>query len=320
LQAVTNNVSFTNQNGGRVDLGDEIYINNATGKTGIGISNPTERLHVNGNTLINGTTQINGATIIYNNLSAYKTTVGQLQVAGGITTAGYSATLAAGPKAEAVGFGSVAIGYDLFVNSDNSIAIGSNGQLGDDGCIALLDGQQGPGAHLSGNSTRDRMYMRFDNGYRLWTEKDFSTGVLMNNGANSWSSVSDSTKKENFIYADGNAFLKKIAAMRLGSWNYKTQNKKIFRHYGAMAQEFDSNFGKDAIGKIGNDTTIATADMDGVMMIALQALIKENEVLKNSCEKQSAEINKLKENEKTLLQRVEKIEAMLFKNGTITAN
>jgi len=107
--------------------------------------------------------------------------------------------------------------------------------------------------------------------------------------------------------------------MRLGSWNYKIQDKQK-RHYGPMAQEFHANFGNDGMGKIGNDTTIATADIDGVMMIAIQALIKEKEALKNSYEKQVMEINRLKENEKNMMQRFEKIEAILSKNSTITSN
>ncbi len=41
-----------------------------------------------------------------------------------------------------------------------------------------------------------------------------------------------------------------------------------------MAQEMFHYFGKDDYGTVGNDTTLATADMDGIMMIALQALEK----------------------------------------------
>jgi len=316
-------VSLSNSSGGAVIIGGEIFINDATSKTGIGTSNPTERLHVNGNTriggsaLISGATQINGATTIFNNLFAYKTTLSKLQIGGGVLTDGYDGMIAAGYDTEVPGFGSTGIGNKLNVTGDFSNAIGGNVNLQCDGCMALTDGQTGSDSRLNVlfNSPRDVMYMRFNGGYKLLTSRDFrdASGVQMGNGANGWSSISDSTKKENFIYANGNAFLKKIAAMRLGSWNYKSQNKETFRHYGPMAQEFYSNFGNDGIGKIGNDTTIATTDIDGVMMIALQALIKENEALKSSCEKQATEISKLKENEENLLKRLEKIEAILSK-------
>jgi predicted nucleic acid-binding Zn-ribbon protein len=41
-----------------------------------------------------------------------------------------------------------------------------------------------------------------------------------------------------------------------------------------MAQDFFSAFGRDDIGAIGTDTTITSTDMDGILMIAAQALEK----------------------------------------------
>ncbi len=50
----TGNVSLTAVNANaQVQLGGEVFINNTTNRTGIGTSNPTERLHVNGNAVIN---------------------------------------------------------------------------------------------------------------------------------------------------------------------------------------------------------------------------------------------------------------------------
>lgn len=95
---------------------------------------------------------------------------------------------------------------------------------------------------------------------------------MAHNRANSWSSVSDSTKKENFIASDGEAVLKSVSKMRIGTWNYKGDNTSKNRHWGVMAQDFHHHFGKDAYGTIGNDTTIATADFDGVSFAAIKAL------------------------------------------------
>ena len=39
-----------------------------------------------------------------------------------------------------------------------------------------------------------------------------------------------------------------------------------------MAQDFFAAFGHDGIGTIGTDTTITSTDMDGILMIAAQAL------------------------------------------------
>jgi hypothetical protein len=61
--------------------------------------------------------------------------------------------------------------------------------------------------------------------------------------------------------------------MRIGSWHVKG-TPMTDRHYGPMAQEWFSAFGNDGIGTIGNDTTLASADVDGVLCIAVQALEK----------------------------------------------
>jgi hypothetical protein len=49
-----------------------------------------------------------------------------------------------------------------------------------------------------------------------------------------------------------------------------------------MAQEIFHYFGTDKYGTIGNDTTIASADMDGIMMICLQALEKRTKELNDA--------------------------------------
>jgi len=64
--------------------------------------------------------------------------------------------------------------------------------------------------------------------------------------------------------------------MKLGSWNYISQNPLKQRHYGPMAQDFYAAFGKDKYGTIGNDTTINSADFAGVSFIAIQALEKRS--------------------------------------------
>lgn len=100
--------------------------------------------------------------------------------------------------------------------------------------------------------------------------------------------------KENFAFADGNEFTNKILNLRLGSWNYKGGSAKN-RHYGAMAQEVFANFGKDKLGVIGNDTTINSGDMDGIMLIAIQELIKQNQKQQQTIEELKAEVELLKQ-------------------------
>jgi len=47
-----------------------------------------------------------------------------------------------------------------------------------------------------------------------------------------------------------------------------------------MAQDFFAAFGNDGVGTIGTPTTINSSDMAGVLMIAVQALEKQNREMK----------------------------------------
>ena len=116
--------------------------------------------------------------------------------------------------------------------------------------------------------------------------------------------TSDSTKKENFLNVNGEKILDMYKNFRLTSWNFKGDNPKTDRHYGIMAQDFFSAFGHDAMGTIGNDTTINVMDEAGINMIAIQALLKKvtkqqteisnqkNEIAE--LQKEVTELNKMK--------------------------
>src|SRR5262249_27118753 len=89
--------------------------------------------------------------------------------------------------------------------------------------------------------------------------------------------------KETFRSVDGEDVLSKISQLTLTSWNYIGHDPQQFRHYGPVAQEFFAAFGHDAVGTIGTPTTINSGDLEGILMIAVQALEKrttENAELK----------------------------------------
>ena len=94
----------------------------------------------------------------------------------------------------------------------------------------------------------------------------------------------DENRKENFEPLNGDDILQKIKSIKFSSWNYKTQNPKVQRHYGIMAQDFFHAFGRDKYGTIGNDTTVNPIDMIGINMTAIQALEKRTAVLKQENE------------------------------------
>ncbi|GAB3831851.1 hypothetical protein GCM10028821_22410 [Hymenobacter jeollabukensis] len=141
---------------------------------------------------------------------------------------------------------------------------------------------------------------RFAGGYRLFTTAATTTsqgtavGVRLDAGSNAWSIISDSTKKERVVLADGNLFLDRINGLRLGSWNYRGQSPDTMRHYGPMAQDFFAAFGHDAVGRSGNPTSINQADFDGVNLIAIQALYRRVLLLEADHARQRQQLQQLR--------------------------
>jgi hypothetical protein len=201
--------------------------------------------------------------------------LGPSSIAGGL------ASVAIGPSI-ANGSFAIAIGLQNRAEANFSVAIGKNCKATHQGAMVLGDASASFSSDSITSTGNNSMTMRFVGGYRLYTTVNKSTGVALTAGGASWSSVSDSTKKTNFLKADGEYFLSSLSKLKLGSWNYKSQTPGSFRHYGPMAQEIFRYFGKDKLGVIGNDTTLATADMDGIMMICLQALEKRTEELQSA--------------------------------------
>ncbi|NOY05181.1 MAG: hypothetical protein GXO82_00865 [Chlorobi bacterium] len=138
----------------------------------------------------------------------------------------------------------------------------------------------------------------------MFTNGTGTSYVYLNHNDNAWKTSSDSTKKENYRAADGEDVLVKIGRFRLGSWNYKGQDAKRYRHYGPMAQDWFTAFGHDGIGVIGNDTSLSSADVDGIAYIAIQALERRTAML----QKTTAEMKTLKEELSSLRTRVSEME------------
>ena len=159
-----------------------------------------------------------------------------------------------------------------------------------------------------GSGTDDQMICRFNNGYYFITGGNTNrTGMVANHGDNSWSQISDSTKKEKLIPVNGEELLNKISKFKLTTWNYKGQDSKIFRHYGPMAQDFHNAFGHDALGSIGCDTLINQADFLGVSFTAIQALEKRTEKI----EQQQKQISSLQQQNALLVANNDKLQKQL---------
>jgi hypothetical protein len=109
---------------------------------------------------------------------------------------------------------------------------------------------------------------------------------------------SDRDKKENFQPVDPAEVLQKVAAMPIARWNYK-HDRADTPHLGPVAQDFYKAF---ALGT--DDKHIATVDADGVALAAIQALKAENDA-------KSEEIERLNDENRAILERLEAIEELL---------
>lgn len=185
-------------------------------------------------------------------------------------------------NSQARGAYAVAIGLQNRVIANYSLALGSNARANKQGSCVIGDGAYLYEADSVYSTAMNQMTMRFSGGYHLFTSggpQAQAVGVQILPGGNAWQTISDSTRKEHFRPVNGAAFLDKIRQLRLGSWNYKGQDSKQYRHYGPMAQDFFAAFGKDELGTIGEDKSINQADFDGVNLIAIQALLAKIERL-----------------------------------------
>ena len=73
---------------------------------------------------------------------------------------------------------------------------------------------------------------------------------------------------------DGEVVLRKLGGLSLTSWNYIGHDPQQFRQYEPVAQEFFTAFGQDTVGTIGTPTTLNSGDLEGILMVAVQALEK----------------------------------------------
>ncbi|MBO6516034.1 MAG: tail fiber domain-containing protein [Bacteroidia bacterium] len=210
--------------------------------------------------------------------------------------------VAIGYRAFAEGTGAVAIGSNVRTNNPYSVAIGNN-------VYAIADRSVAMGSYVSTNfkngsfifgdgsvttitqsPAQHTMTMRFNNGYRLYTKSDLTTGVYMNNGGTSWVSTSDRNMKENFEEINGEEILDKIQALPITQWNYIGNDDDV-KFIGPMAQDFHAAFGLGGSDSLG----ISTLAYNGINLAAAQALIKRNKDLEQRVNNQDAEIKALRQ-------------------------
>ncbi len=91
-------------------------------------------------------------------------------------------------------------------------------------------------------------------------------GVCSFNGGAGWNCTSDRNAKENFRTVDAAAILESLIRMPVTTWNMRGDQTRT-THIGPVAQDFRAAFG---MGE--SDTTINTADAQGVAFAAIKGL------------------------------------------------
>jgi uncharacterized small protein (DUF1192 family) len=241
-----------------------------------------------------------GSIVMGNNSQAggeESVAIGTSSIALGIYSTSIGPSIAFGDFATAIGLQNRAGGR-------YSLAMGKNARANNQGSCVIGDGSAVFTSDSVYSTASNQMTMRFVGGYRFFTSMNLSGGVEVYPGGGSWSSLSDKRKKENFKELNKEEVLKKVAALPVTLWNYKSQPADQ-RHIGPMAQDFYAAFQLDGMG---NDTTINTVDIDGVNMVAIQALEKRTALLQQENEQ-------LKKQLEAMNQRFEALEKTINKQG-----
>jgi hypothetical protein len=244
-----------------------------------------------------------GATAIGFNTSATggsgATAMGSTTIAsgeGGATALGF-VTTASGDH------GATALGSHTVASGDQSFALGSYVSTNNRRGAFFFGDASTTVSRSSGND--NQFACRFVGGYYFITgESGGDQGVRINANGNAWSSICDSTRKENFLPLSGRMVLERIDQIPMRSWNYKGVDPTQDRHYGIMAQEFYHAFGHDEIGTIGNDTLVNPIDMLGIAYAAIKELNTENKALKEQNEQ-------LQQQMQAILKRMDQFEQLV---------
>jgi hypothetical protein len=205
-----------------------------------------------------------------NTASEYGATVG-----GGMQNraAGMHATVPGGENNEASGTASFAAGVNAKATNNYAFVWGGSPEVETTSAADHSFTVRSPGSarFLTTTATTDPL-----------------VGVVLTNGATSWSSLSDSNAKTAIHPVDYRGILNKLAALPVTAWSYKHDPQR--RYIGPMAQDFHAAFGLGS-----DDKSISTLDTDGVTLAAIKGLIEEIDDQDRILSERDAQIGRLEE-------------------------
>lgn len=203
---------------------------------------------------------------------------------GASTTASGEWSTAMGVSTTATGHYSTAMGVFTEASGQYSTAMGRYASTNmKDGSFVYGDASVADDYYVQ-SLMENSFTVRASGGFYLYTNPGLTAGVTLPSGGSGWDAVSDRNLKENFQQEDGERALAAIASMPIQTWNYKAQDPSI-RHMGPMAQDFYAAFGLGT-----DDKHINTVDIDGVNMLAIQALEKRTSDLRTENQQLKARI------------------------------
>jgi hypothetical protein len=241
---------------------------------------------------------------------------------GNATRANGNASTAMGASTIASGGVSTAMGVNTTASGLISTAMGGNTTASGDystamGRFASTNGLEGSFVYGDNSSLQQTVNVLADNSFvvraqHVWFGNagnqvatagryiETSTGAYLSDGG-AWTNSSDRDRKENFHDEDGEAVLERIADLPIQSWNYKAEAASV-RHLGPTAQDFHGAFGWGD-----SDKAIPTVDIDGVNLLAIQAL-----------EARTRDLDDVRAELEETLQRLAALEAALARLEAVT--
>lgn len=208
-------------------------------------------------------------------------------IAGGSDNraAGDASSIGGGTANRAAGaYSTVPGGTENVARGCGSFAAGMRAKASHDGCFVFNDSSDAPDDSMW--STADNQFrIRARGGAWFYSNQGRSLGVRLPSGSNAWEVACDSANKEGFRPVDRRELLERVAALNVREYRLKGQPGDA-RHIGPVAQDFHSRLGYGE-----SETGINTADADGVLFAAVQALYEDNLALRDELAALRAELN-----------------------------
>jgi len=178
-----------------------------------------------------------------------------------------------------------------------SFAAGRGALANAQGCFVWADSYGFGSVACDDNN---RWVARASGGVYFYTNTSLNAGSYLAADGSAWNAVSSRSRKENLAPVDARKLLAKLAAIEVGTWNYKVQDPSI-RHVGPMADDFNALL--PGLGGEGEEY-INSLDADGIALAAIQGLYELSQ-------EQSAHIEALETENTAQQKQIDGLEARL---------